>query len=72
MTREEICKAYGSCQTRLDGVIERTVPWIDIVCDPAKHNPSTFNYQPPFSFRYSEWRQTSANSISRYVYVTQG
>lgn len=72
MTRNEICEAYGSRHTRLDGVIEQTFVWIDIVCDPTKHNPSTFNFQPPFSFRYSEWRQTSANFISRSVYVAQG
>lgn len=71
MTRDQIIQSYEKSEIRFDGVIERTFVWIDIVCDPAKNNPSTFIFQPPFSFRYSEWIR-HGNFISRYVYVTEG
>lgn len=69
MTKDQIVQACETNVVRLDGVIERTFVWIDIECNPTKHNPSTFLYQPPFQFKYTEWVR-HGNFISRYVVVS--
>lgn len=66
-----MAKQFETTYMRHDGAVEKTFVWVDIsIKEVSKYDHDTYHFDPPFDFKYSDWKR-NGNLICRYVFVSK-